>query len=55
MQEQNICGVSVTIAGTTYTYEAHSFNKVAEILASHIGENLPALDSFTVNYFKAAN
>lgn len=53
--EQNICGVSVTIAGTTYTYEAHSYNKVAEILASHVGENLPALDSFTVNYFKAVS
>jgi hypothetical protein len=52
---ENICGVSVTIAGVTYTYEAHSFNKVVEILASHVGENFPPVDSFAVNYFKVAN
>jgi hypothetical protein len=55
MNNENISGVTVFIQGVPYTYEAHSFHKVAEILAGHLGEDIARIDSFEINYFKAVN
>lgn len=52
---ENISGVTVTINGTSYTYEAHSLTKVAEILgASHtVLTDGAKIDGITINYFTA--
>jgi hypothetical protein len=55
MFNENISGVTVVIGGISYTYEAHSFHKVAEILAGHLGEDIARIDSFEINYFQAVN
>lgn len=63
-----ICGVSIKIDGTTYSYEAHSFTRVAEILAGQLrvldtgkvgdyGQTIYShpIEEFTINYFKESN
>ena len=62
-----ICTLSVTIDGTTYRYEAHTFHKCAEILAGTLrvletgetdefGQTLYSqpIESFEVHYFQGA-
>jgi hypothetical protein len=63
--EKQICSLSIVIDGITYHYEAHSFTRVAEILAGqlrvldtgktndygHTVYHYP-IDSFTVHYFQ---
>jgi len=55
LSNENIAGVTVTINGTAYTYEAHSLTKVAEILgASHtVLTDGAKIDGITINYFNA--
>ena len=62
---QQICSLSIVINGVPYHYEAHSFTRVAEILAGQLrvldtGEvteyghaiySAP-IDSFTIHYFQ---
>lgn len=61
---KRIAGLSVVINGTAYHYEAHSYLRVAEILASQLeviktiekneyGQPIYNSDfqSFTINYF----
>jgi hypothetical protein len=51
----NIAGVTVTINGTPYTYEAHSLDKVAEILGSSqaVLTDGSRIEGITINYFTA--
>jgi hypothetical protein len=54
LSNENISGVTITINGMSYTYEAHSLNKVADILGGTYAVLDGAhIDSITVNYFKA--
>jgi hypothetical protein len=55
LSNENISGVTVTINGTAYTYEAHSLDKVAEILGGSqaILTDGAHIESVTVNYFSA--
>lgn len=66
--EKQICSLSIVIDGMTYHYEAHSFTRVAEILASQLrvlntgktndyGQTIYhyPIDSFTVQYFQESN
>lgn len=58
-----ISGVTVKIDGLNYTYEAHSLNRVVEILASQLAvlkggvnehgqqQYIYEIENFTVNYF----
>jgi hypothetical protein len=50
ISDSNIAGVSVTISETTYTFEAHSLQKVADILGGHAQHRIEAI---TINYFNA--
>jgi hypothetical protein len=54
LENTNIAGVTVTINGTAYTYEAHSLDKVAQILGDVAIASGPAsIDGITINYFIA--
>jgi hypothetical protein len=55
LSNENISGVTVTINGTPYTYEAHTLDKVAEILGGSqaILTDGSRIESITVNYFNA--
>lgn len=58
-----ICGVSLTVNGNKFHYEAHSFNRVAEILAGQLDVTRNGvteygtptyshdIENFTVHYF----
>lgn len=63
-----IASLSVTIDGTTYHYEAHSLNRVAEILAGTLrvldtgktndfGQPIYSntIEDFQVHYFQESN
>ena len=51
----DISGVTVTINGTSYTYEAHSLTKVSEILGGSalVLTEGAKIDGITINYFTA--
>ena len=53
LNPNNIAGVTVTINGTPYTYEAHSLDKVCEILGGSqaILTDGARIEAVTVNYF----
>ena len=55
LSNENISGVTVTINGTPYTYEAHSLDRVAEILGGSqaILTEGAHIEAITVNYFNA--
>jgi hypothetical protein len=55
LSNENIAGVTVVVNGTAYTYEAHSLDKVADILGGTFAilSEGSHIDSITVNYFKA--
>jgi hypothetical protein len=55
LDNNNIAGVTVVVNGTAYTYEAHTLDKVADILGGTyaILNEGSHIDSITVNYFKA--
>jgi hypothetical protein len=60
-----ISGISITIDGTQFSYEAHSFARCAEILASTVevlkstymregrdGREPREIDNFEIHYFQ---
>ena len=55
LSNENIAGVTVTVNGTAYTYEAHTLDKVADILGGTyaILSEGSHIESITVNYFNA--
>lgn len=55
LASENISGVTVTINGTPYTYEAHSLTKVAEILGGSqaVLTDDSRIEGITINYFTA--
>ena len=55
LSNENISGVTVTINGTAYTYEAHSLTKVAEILGGSqaVLTDGSKNEGITINYFSA--
>jgi hypothetical protein len=55
LSNENISGVTVTVNGTAYTYEAHSLDKVADILGGTFAilSEGSHIESVTVNYFSA--
>jgi hypothetical protein len=55
LSNENISGVTVTINGTPYTYEAHSLTKVAEILGGSqaVLTDGAKIEGITINYFNA--
>lgn len=62
--EKKICTLEIVIDGVPYFYEAHSYQRVAEILSSQL-ETLDSynksfgksstIDNFVVHYFEHAN
>ncbi len=55
LDNNNIAGVTVVVNGTAYTYEAHSLDKVADILGGTFAilNEGSHIESVTVNYFNA--
>jgi hypothetical protein len=53
LNPSNISGVTVTVNGTAYTYEAHSLNWVASILGDTQALEGAKIDAIAVNYFSA--
>jgi hypothetical protein len=55
LDNNNIAGVTVTVNGTAYTYEAHTLDKVADILGGTFAilSEGSHIEAITVNYFKA--
>ena len=55
LSNENIAGVTVVVNGTPYTYEAHTLDKVADILGGTFAilSEGSHIESVTVNYFTA--
>jgi hypothetical protein len=53
LNPNNICGVTLIVNGTAYTYEAHSLNMVASILGATQALEGAKIDAVTINYFNA--
>jgi hypothetical protein len=55
LSNENISGVTVVVSGTAYTYEAHTLDKVADILGGTFAilSEGSHIESVTVNYFSA--